>query len=122
VSKASPDDTPSRDGGTAAASGDAVIEALQAENAFLHADNSFRRSDIAAFSVLDRKARHSRQAFRLHRLDEMLQEQERRLAGADRKFYGTFGRSFPPNGGLARITSKRSFSCTSAKFSVSVLV
>ena len=37
---AAPADTPSRDDGPAAASGDAVIEALQAENALLRAENA----------------------------------------------------------------------------------
>jgi transposase len=37
---AAPDDTPSRDDGTAATSGDAVIEALRVENALLRAENA----------------------------------------------------------------------------------
>jgi transposase len=37
---AAPDDTASRDDGTAATSGDAVIEASQVENAFLRAENA----------------------------------------------------------------------------------
>jgi hypothetical protein len=38
------------------------------------------------------------------------------------KFCCTSLRSLPPKGGLARMMSKRSFSCTSARFSASVLV
>ena len=37
---APPDDTPSRDDGTAAAGSDAVIEALRTENALLRAENA----------------------------------------------------------------------------------
>src|SRR5215475_9804514 len=37
---AAPDDTSSRDDGTAVTSGDAVIEALQVENALLRAENA----------------------------------------------------------------------------------
>ena len=40
MSMAPPDDTPCRDDGTAAASSDAVIEALRAENALLRAENA----------------------------------------------------------------------------------
>jgi transposase len=40
---APPDDTPSRDAGTAAASGDTIIEALQAENALLRTENAALR-------------------------------------------------------------------------------
>jgi transposase len=45
---AAPDDTPSRDAGTAAASVDAIIEALQAENALLRAENAALRERLAA--------------------------------------------------------------------------
>ena len=44
---AAPDDTPSRDDGTAAAGSDAVIEALRAENALLRAENAALRERLA---------------------------------------------------------------------------
>ena len=44
---ASPDGTPSVDDGTSAASGDAVIEALRAENALLRAANAALRERLA---------------------------------------------------------------------------
>jgi Family of unknown function (DUF6444) len=44
---APPDDTASRDDGTAAASGDAVIEALRGENALLRAENAALRERLA---------------------------------------------------------------------------
>ena len=44
---AAPDDTPSRDDGTAAAGSDAVIEALQAEIALLRAENAALRERLA---------------------------------------------------------------------------
>ena len=44
---APPDDTPSRDAGTAAAGSDAVIEALQAENALLRTENAALREWLA---------------------------------------------------------------------------
>jgi transposase len=43
---AAPDDTPSRDDGTAAAGGDATIAALQAENALLRAENAALRERL----------------------------------------------------------------------------
>src|ERR1700676_5200914 len=42
-----PDDTPSRDDGTTTASGDAVVEALQAEIALLRAENAALRERLA---------------------------------------------------------------------------
>ena len=45
---AAPDDTPSRDDGTAATSCDAVIEALQVENALVREENALLREENAA--------------------------------------------------------------------------
>jgi transposase len=44
---APPDDTPSRDAGTAAAGGDAIMAALQAENALLRTENAALRERLA---------------------------------------------------------------------------
>ena len=44
---APPDDTPSRDAGTAAASGDAIIATLRAENALLLTENAALRERLA---------------------------------------------------------------------------
>jgi transposase len=44
---APPDDTPSRDAGTATASGDTIIQALRAENALLRTENAALRERLA---------------------------------------------------------------------------
>ena len=44
---APPDDIPSRDAGTAAAGGDAIMAALQAENALLRTENAALRERLA---------------------------------------------------------------------------